>query len=70
MSSAEKLVFGSTADWLAGHYTRSQYIKTGGQHIGQCVTGVYSLTVTHDFCEFISHDLCNMLRIFETFTHK
>jgi len=46
----EELVIASTANSSSGLYSRWQYI----QHVGECLTGVYSLTVLHSFCEFIN----------------
>ena len=50
VSTSNRLVFRKTRNSFAGQYSRSQYI----QHVGECVTGIYSLAVTHNFCEFIT----------------
>lgn len=50
VGSRERLVFPSTWKSRAGQYSRSHFI----QNVGQCLTGVYTLKVTHRFREFIT----------------
>jgi len=51
ITSSEPLQFGITRKTYAGRYRRSQYLYV--QRVGRhCVTGEYSLNVTHHFCEF------------------
>jgi len=68
---SERLALATTVNSRSGQYIRRQYI----QHIGYCLTGVYSLNVTHHFCEFIvkltkiraMHNINNL--IFHNYRH-